>query len=517
MTRPNIEPRLEQLGFMKNEIKVYLTLLEQGPSRAGEIIGNIGLHRNLVYTSLERLVEKGLVAKLNRKNVAVFEVTTPDVLVEMAEKQKSLAQDLADELKKTQREAPREIRIFEGIEGVIQARERSLSLQPDETVYVLGGTQLSLTAKYEPHWMEYHNKRIANNVNCKLLFDASVPQEYVAARNALPRTEAKYLPFNTDLPALFDIYGDCLTITVPGKDPLSFSLRSREAAKSMKTYFEYLWNQEITVETGNAALRSALSKMLDGLQAGESYCVLGATPGKDVAGLTELYDEFHAQRIKRGIVVNMLAFADAMDFVLKRFTAAGDKDLRLSHVKPFVSEPKNPAQVYLANGRAFMCIMGETPTVIHFKRPEIYQSFKTYFDSLWNQEAYVLRGAEALKNIWLEGIEAKEIRFIGARGYFMDRFPKLFEEVQRKAEATPGVSWRIVTDRGVKGHKVTTFPWSKTKYIFDTVKSPNVVWLYGDKVVIANWTEKEPILFVSENKHLAQSYNDYFEALWKQA
>lgn len=38
----------------------------------------------------------------------------------------------------------------------------------------------------------------------------------------------------------------------------------------------------------------------------------------------------------------------------------------------------------------------ENPTVIHFAQPELYAGFKAYFDQLWNQESYVLKGPKAL-------------------------------------------------------------------------------------------------------------------------
>jgi hypothetical protein len=47
------------------------------------------------------------------------------------------------------------------------------------------------------------------------------------------------------------------------------------------------------------------------------------------------------------------------------------------------------------------------------------------------------------------------------------------------------------------------------------VRNPNVVWIYGEKVIISNWAGDEPIIFVSENKLLAQTYRDYFDELWQ--
>ncbi len=52
---------LEKAGLTKNEIKVYLTLVEKGESTSGPLIRAIGINSSKVYESLERLPKKGLV------------------------------------------------------------------------------------------------------------------------------------------------------------------------------------------------------------------------------------------------------------------------------------------------------------------------------------------------------------------------------------------------------------------------------------------------------------------------
>ncbi len=129
----------------------------------------------------------------------------------------------------------------------------------------------------------------------------------------------------------------------------------------------------------------------------------------------------------------------------------------------------------------------------------------------------VLVELEALKEIWFEALETKELRLIGACNYFVDHYPKLFKEIEKKVQNTPDIIWRNIVDRGVQGHKITKYPWSRTKYSLSKTGNPNVVLLYEQKVVIANWADKQkPVFFISENPHLVQSYNDYFEELWKQ-
>ena len=75
---------------------------------------------------------------------------------------------------------------------------------------------------------------------------------------------------------------------------------------------------------------------------------------------------------------------------------------------------------------------------------------------------------------------------------------------------------RNIVDPGVKGHRITKFPFVKTKYTLPKEFSMlSVFWIYGDKVVISNWTKEEPIVVMINNKSLHDMYKQQFELLWK--
>ena len=68
---------LWNLGLTKNEIKIYLTLLDEGSSTAGIITEKTGIHRRNVYDSIERLIEKGIVGYIVVKGRKHFEAVDP--------------------------------------------------------------------------------------------------------------------------------------------------------------------------------------------------------------------------------------------------------------------------------------------------------------------------------------------------------------------------------------------------------------------------------------------------------
>ena len=52
---------IREAGLTENESKVYLALLDLGPSLAGQISRKTGMHRRTVYDTTEMLIKKGLI------------------------------------------------------------------------------------------------------------------------------------------------------------------------------------------------------------------------------------------------------------------------------------------------------------------------------------------------------------------------------------------------------------------------------------------------------------------------
>src|SRR3990167_2347637 len=84
-----MEKILENLGLTALEAKVYLTLLDLGPSLAGLITRKSGIHRRSVYDALERLIQKGLVGYIVNNNRKYFEAANPERLSELVKEKEA--------------------------------------------------------------------------------------------------------------------------------------------------------------------------------------------------------------------------------------------------------------------------------------------------------------------------------------------------------------------------------------------------------------------------------------------
>ena len=109
--------QLQQLNLSLNEAKVYTALLEIGQTSAGEIIKKTGLHRSVVYETLDKLISRKLVFKLQKNNIAFFQPTDPQRILENVKLQEEIALELVPKLKTLLDRKLPEITVYEGTES----------------------------------------------------------------------------------------------------------------------------------------------------------------------------------------------------------------------------------------------------------------------------------------------------------------------------------------------------------------------------------------------------------------
>lgn len=76
----NLENLLQTLGFKKNDIAVYIHILEKGPISISDVSRDLKIQRPLVYKALYRLREKELCAVELKSGHKLYTISDPDNL-----------------------------------------------------------------------------------------------------------------------------------------------------------------------------------------------------------------------------------------------------------------------------------------------------------------------------------------------------------------------------------------------------------------------------------------------------
>ena len=92
---------LKQLDFSQNQVKVYLALFDLGESRAGALIKETDLHRHIVYTVLDELIERKLVTKVIKNKVQYYQAIDPTPLLLELQQKQEVATQVIKELQTT--------------------------------------------------------------------------------------------------------------------------------------------------------------------------------------------------------------------------------------------------------------------------------------------------------------------------------------------------------------------------------------------------------------------------------
>ena len=93
-----MKEQLKEAGLTENEAKIYITLLRNGPSKAGSISNKSGLHRRVVYDTISLLVEKGLVGYIQKNNVKLFQASDPKRILELIKEKEENLNVVMDEM-----------------------------------------------------------------------------------------------------------------------------------------------------------------------------------------------------------------------------------------------------------------------------------------------------------------------------------------------------------------------------------------------------------------------------------
>lgn len=506
---------LEQIGLTKGEISVYFAMLELGASTVGPIIDKSRVSSSKIYDILGRLIDKGLVSYVVRENRKYFEAASPKRILDyLKEKEDSLKLQEAEIeklmpqllLKQKMAEKSQEVTIYEGVKGVKTVREKTLqNLKKGEEFCILGVSGDS-TNRLSDYWENYHERRGKAGIKVRMLCDTTAPKDEVEKRNNYKFSQAKYMPIDISTPTWIEISQNVATIGIPSENPIAIEIKNKDVAQSFKSYFEALWNQKVSVYEGNKKVTKLFSNILTDLKAGEEYFVINANH-MNIPELGKYFKGFHIERQKRGIKANLL---------VNQIIAHNVKNILLPPVeyKFLPKDFKSPLQVTFYKNKLLLTLWGKKSLGFLIERKELADAFKAYFDTLWNQETRVIKGLDAIESLFEEVLECGKLDYIGARGYFMDLRPEYINKWEKRAIAL-GFKMRNIVDKSVKGHKITKFPFVQTKYTLpDGFSNLSVFWIYGNKVVIANWTEKEPIAVIIENQHLHDMYQQQFELLW---
>jgi sugar-specific transcriptional regulator TrmB len=238
---------LRRIGLTDSEAKVYLALLEIGPTTKGPLVKKAKIASSKTYEIVNRLADKGLVTVFKRDKIINFAAAPPSSIRDyLDEKRQQIDEEettfkqilpaLLDLRKRTEAEVDAEVyRGWKGIKSVyVDIVE---TLKRGETNYVFGAGPVE--TRYERFFDWFNKRRHEKGIKIKIIFSEDSADDIPGTLNHPRYDEIRYLPQPT--PSEIIIYSDRTIILVRAEKPLAIVIRGKEVADSFRSYFEVMW------------------------------------------------------------------------------------------------------------------------------------------------------------------------------------------------------------------------------------------------------------------------------------
>ncbi|MBI4144259.1 helix-turn-helix domain-containing protein [Candidatus Woesearchaeota archaeon] len=239
----DLEYPLKEFGLNDKEAKVYLTLLPLGTVSLQEIARRANYPRTTVYNTLNYLINKGLVAKIVKKNVTHYIATDPERLMDTLEEKKRLIAASLPKLKamRTGTATSSTVEIYEGFKGVHTILSDLCKIK--QQVIYFGGYKKSLEVlKHLPNYVRI--MRIQKKIKARMVYDPTDEpilhtKEYQAVSNL------RFWDGLTDFPAMVFVYGDKVSMFSWKTDLVGAIITNKDFSTAMQMLFELVWEKGI--------------------------------------------------------------------------------------------------------------------------------------------------------------------------------------------------------------------------------------------------------------------------------
>lgn len=237
-----IRETLKDLGMSKQEVEIYLSLLENSCALASKISKETNIDRSLVYKLLEKLSKRGIVSYVIKENKRYYRAIKPekflDILKEKKENLRTILPKLASLIKPSEEKPV--VEILEGKEGIKTILKDILKTKKEWLAFGSSGKAPEILPYYVEPWEKERQK---HKIILKAIFDSSASGKKRAKElSKVKFTEVKYILEEYSSPTSTWIYKDRFVLIVwSKKHPFAIRTISEEISTIYKEHFKKLW------------------------------------------------------------------------------------------------------------------------------------------------------------------------------------------------------------------------------------------------------------------------------------
>jgi HTH-type transcriptional regulator, sugar sensing transcriptional regulator len=239
---------LRKIGLTEGEIKVYEALLELGECTKTKLAKKSGISPSNIYDVTNRLIEKGIISKIEKNGIAHFSPANPNHLLgflEQKEKEIEKEKDFINSilptllLKFSEQKEKANVEVFLGWNGLKTVFEDLLrECDKGDQCFVFGASKGNQQA--DIFFTKYSKLRAKKGIKTQIIFNEEVKKtkrmEFFQKSN---KYHLKFLKQST--PAEIMLYKNISSIIILTKEPLVIRVTGKEVMQSFKQHFDVMW------------------------------------------------------------------------------------------------------------------------------------------------------------------------------------------------------------------------------------------------------------------------------------
>ena len=254
------EKQLVELGLETKQAKVYLSLLELGPSTATEIARKAKINRTTSYEILDVLVGYRLVNTIGETKIRQFAAESPKKVVHYLEdKLKNIEEQLISAktllpqlLSIYNLKSKPHVRFYEGLDGMREAFEDTLTAKDELLAYAVGSEIYEVMG--EKYCMDYFKRRTSKGILVRVIAPDDIGSRQVIAHDTQELRKSLLVPKNNFyFKVELNIYNNKL-LMVSWKERFAIIVESDLIADMQKKVFELAWEGAKKLRVGGTAM-----------------------------------------------------------------------------------------------------------------------------------------------------------------------------------------------------------------------------------------------------------------------
>jgi len=243
---------LKEIGLTEGEISVYSSLLDLGESTKTALAKASKVSPSNIYDITNRLIEKGIISKVEKNGVAHFSAVNPKHLLNFLEERKNkidaekelvnnLLPNLLLKFNKTKEKV--NVEVFNGWNGLKTVFDNLLEeCRRGTENFVFGASKgdVEVEKKADIFFPKYSDARASKGIITSIIFNKNLRNsERVLEITKNKNNHAKFLDQTT--PAEIMLYKNITCIIILTNEPLVIRISGKEVFDSFKQQFDLLW------------------------------------------------------------------------------------------------------------------------------------------------------------------------------------------------------------------------------------------------------------------------------------